>query len=97
MARIQFACVAALVLFTSLATATCDVPSKVVTVNGKEYQVDQVITRNISIIGGGAAGTYAAIGLKDLGHEIIVIEKADRLGGHVETYVDPKNKTNTIE
>jgi len=57
--------------------------------NGKQYNVDAVISRDITIVGGGAAGTYAAIRLQDLGHSVAVIEQKGRLGGHIETYVDP--------
>ena len=48
-----------------------------------------VITRDCVIVGGGAAGTYAAISLKDQGKSFVVVEKTDRLGGHVATYKDP--------
>ncbi|RAK82167.1 NAD(P)-binding protein [Aspergillus fijiensis CBS 313.89] len=48
-----------------------------------------IIERDVAIIGGGAGGTYCAISLQDQGKSVIVIEKEHRLGGHVETYVDP--------
>ena len=38
---------------------------------------------NIVIIGGGIAGLEVAVQLLDLGYKPIVIEKRDRLGGHV--------------
>ncbi|KAK6837108.1 hypothetical protein RU639_001064 [Aspergillus parasiticus] len=38
------------------------------------------------LIGGGSAGTYAAIRLRQLGKSFVVIEKQDRLGGHSNTY-----------
>lgn len=44
---------------------------------------------DVCIIGGGAAGTYAAIKSKDLKKTVVVVEKQDRLGGHTKTYVDP--------
>jgi hypothetical protein len=53
------------------------------------YISDDVIVRDVVIIGGGSAGTQAAISLKDKGKSIIVIEKKARLGGHTETYTDP--------
>ncbi|KAB8209040.1 hypothetical protein BDV34DRAFT_210400 [Aspergillus parasiticus] len=37
-------------------------------------------------LGGGSAGTYAAIRLRQLGKSFVVIEKQDRLGGHSNTY-----------
>ena len=48
-----------------------------------------VITRDVAIIGGGATGTYAAVRLRDLGKSVVVVESADRLGGHTHTYADP--------
>lgn len=47
------------------------------------------ITRDVVIIGGGQSGTYAAINLREMGKSVIVIEKEDVLGGHVNTYTDP--------
>lgn len=58
-------------------------------VNGHKYTVDQVITRDVSIIGGGSSGTYAAIQLRDAGKSVAVIEQTERLGGHTQTYIDP--------
>ncbi|KAH8886298.1 hypothetical protein GQ53DRAFT_876157 [Thozetella sp. PMI_491] len=49
-----------------------------------------VIYKDVAIIGGGASGAYSAVRLRrDHGTSIILIEKEDRLGGHVDTYVDP--------
>ncbi|KAK4120595.1 FAD/NAD(P)-binding domain-containing protein [Parathielavia appendiculata] len=51
----------------------------------------EVITRDVAIIGGGASGAYAAVRLKeDFNKSIVLVEKANRLGGHVDTYKDPK-------
>ncbi|TVY18911.1 Beta-cyclopiazonate dehydrogenase [Lachnellula arida] len=61
-----------------------------VVVNGIEYSCDEIITRDFAIIGGGSSGTYSAIRLKDLGKSVVVIEGQDRLGGHTQTYTDPK-------
>jgi hypothetical protein len=47
-----------------------------------------IITRDVVIIGGGVAGTYAALRLKDHGKSVVVIEAKDKLGGHTETYHD---------
>jgi monoamine oxidase len=47
------------------------------------------IERDVCIIGGGAAGTYAALGLRDRGRSVVVVEKSERLGGHCETFRDP--------
>lgn len=53
------------------------------------FSPQDVIQRDFLIVGGGAAGTYAAIALKDQGKSFILIEKTDRLGGHAVTYHDP--------
>jgi hypothetical protein len=60
-----------------------------VVVNGRSYEVDTVITRDVCVIGGGGSGTYAAIRLSDLGKTVAVVERKSRLGGHTETYTDP--------
>ena len=49
------------------------------------------IERDVAIIGGGSAGTYAAIALKDRQKSVIVIEKENILGGHTDTYIDKNN------
>ncbi|KAK4101155.1 FAD/NAD(P)-binding domain-containing protein [Parathielavia hyrcaniae] len=51
----------------------------------------EVITRDVAIIGGGASGAYAAVKLKeDFNKTIVLVEKANRLGGHINTYEDSK-------
>ncbi|KAE8450512.1 hypothetical protein EG329_006243 [Mollisiaceae sp. DMI_Dod_QoI] len=72
-------------LFVSATSTPCHV-------NGRKYDVDQIITKDISIIGGGSSGTYAAIQLRDDSKSIAVIEQTDRLGGHTQTYIDPATK-----
>lgn len=47
------------------------------------------IERDVCIIGGGSAGTFAALGLRDRGRSVVVVERSERLGGHCETYRDP--------
>ncbi|KAJ5157424.1 uncharacterized protein N7482_008524 [Penicillium canariense] len=47
--------------------------------------------RDVVVIGGGAAGAYAAVRLRDdFNKSIALIEKQDILGGMVDTYVDQK-------
>ena len=53
------------------------------------YASDDIITRDVAIIGGGATGTYAAINLQLAGKSVALVEKQDRLGGHTHTYIDP--------
>ncbi|KAH7121728.1 hypothetical protein B0J13DRAFT_567197 [Dactylonectria estremocensis] len=47
---------------------------------------------DVAIIGGGSGGIHAAIGLKDAGASVVVIEKKSQIGGHAETYTNPKTK-----
>jgi hypothetical protein len=47
------------------------------------------LSRDVCIVGGGAAGTYAAIRLLDQNQSVIVVERQDRLGGNTQTYIDP--------
>lgn len=50
----------------------------------------KVIYRDVAIIGGGASGSYSAIRLReDYNLSVVLIEKEDKLGGHVNTWVDP--------
>ncbi|TVY57602.1 Beta-cyclopiazonate dehydrogenase [Lachnellula cervina] len=62
-------------------------------VNGQLYQCHRVISQDISIVGGGSAGTYAAVRLQDLGKTVLLIEQTDRLGGNTQTYHDPVSNT----
>ena len=63
--------------------------SCVAIVAGTNTDAHDVITRDICIIGGGAAGTYAAIRLGDMNQTVIVIEHKERLGGNTQTFTDP--------
>jgi len=53
------------------------------------YASDDVITRDVAVVGGGATGTYGAINLKLLGKSVVLVEKEAMLGGHTNTYTDP--------
>ncbi|CAM6128149.1 unnamed protein product [Calypogeia fissa] len=61
--------------------------------DSSSYPPEDVITRDICIIGGGSSGTFAAVQLHDTGKSVVVVERNDRLGGHTETYIDPATKT----
>lgn len=54
-----------------------------------KWPSQHVIHKDVAIIGGGSAGTYAAISLKDKKISSIVIEAKGRTGGHAVTYTDP--------
>lgn len=56
--------------------------------NEEFYETKDVIETEFAIIGGGAAGTYAAIGLTDQNKTFIMVEISDRLGGHTVAYKD---------
>ncbi|PLN86731.1 hypothetical protein BDW42DRAFT_189991 [Aspergillus taichungensis] len=51
---------------------------------------NEIRTRDVdvAIIGGGAAGTYAAIRLQQLNYSVVLVEPKDQLGGHTKTYTD---------
>ncbi|PWY85059.1 hypothetical protein BO70DRAFT_395730 [Aspergillus heteromorphus CBS 117.55] len=53
------------------------------------HTIEETITCDVCIIGGGGSGTYAAIRLKDEGKHVVVVERNNRLGGHTETYYLP--------
>lgn len=57
------------------------------------YDEEDVIRRDVAVIGGGASGTYGAITLGDLGKSVVLVERASRLGGHENTYTDPATGT----
>ncbi|KAM7189860.1 hypothetical protein V8F20_009997 [Naviculisporaceae sp. PSN 640] len=48
------------------------------------------IYRDVVIIGGGASGAYSAVRLReDYGVSVVLVEKEEILGGHVNTFIDP--------
>ncbi|KAL2197733.1 fumarate reductase/succinate dehydrogenase flavoprotein-like protein [Corynascus similis CBS 632.67] len=49
----------------------------------------KTLVRDVAIIGGGASGAHAAVWLRDHGYSVVVVEKADQLGGHTNFYRDP--------
>ena len=62
-------------------------------VNGAISEADfkpaDILDYNVCVIGGGSAGTYAAIRLRDENKSVAMVETKNRLGGHTETYRDP--------
>ncbi|KAK8129495.1 hypothetical protein PG999_001875 [Apiospora kogelbergensis] len=53
------------------------------------FAASDILQRDVLVVGGGATGTFAAVKLKDAGKTVAVVERADRLGGHVDTFYDP--------
>jgi len=71
-------------LFLALTTA---LPSS--SIDASIYSSSSIIKRDVCVIGGGSSGTYAAIGLRDRGKSVVVVEAKSVLGGHTNTYTDP--------
>ncbi|KAE8168666.1 hypothetical protein BDV40DRAFT_2570 [Aspergillus tamarii] len=57
-----------------------------------EFQAEDIITRDVAILGGGSTGTYAAVQLRERGHSVALVEQKARLGGHAETLYLPSGK-----
>ena len=64
----------------------------VATISESDSASNDVLDYDVCIIGGGSAGTYAGIRLRDLNKTVAVVEAKGRLGGHTETYTDPVSK-----
>ena len=75
------------VSLVSLSTlvAAISVPS----LDAASYSPSFIVTRDVCVIGGGSSGTYAAIGLRDRGKSVAIVEAQSVLGGHTNTYTDP--------
>jgi NAD(P)-binding Rossmann-like domain len=58
--------------------------------SGTLSSTGQAIQRDVVIVGGGSAGTYTAVRLRDMGASVVVVERQARLGGHCETFIDPR-------
>ena len=58
------------------------------TKSGNKKAVAHVET-DVLIVGGGLAGITAAMGLKDAGLDILLVEKSDVLGGRARSWTDP--------
>lgn len=72
-------CLLLQVLYSSASAVDIDLTS---------FNPNDIISKDVAIIGGGSAGCYSAISLKDKGKSVIVIEKKNRVGGNTETYID---------
>ncbi|EEY22431.1 amine oxidase [Verticillium alfalfae VaMs.102] len=75
--------------FPSLSTTLRSVFASVTLVSAAALP-DNVIEKDVVVLGGGASGAHAAVRLReDYGKSVIVVEKKAQLGGHVATYIDP--------
>jgi hypothetical protein len=73
----------------SLLTSYCLVmPAFRNVLDPKNYDPADIIVADVAIIGGGSSGTYAAINLREMGQNVVVVEKKKHLGGHTNTYRD---------
>ncbi|EDO02409.1 hypothetical protein SS1G_04885 [Sclerotinia sclerotiorum 1980 UF-70] len=81
---------AAVTSFLSLGAFAATNSTSSVTINSVTYKSVEHIDRDVVVIGGGSSGTYAAISLLDAGKTVAVIDNQDRMGGHTNTYTDPK-------
>jgi len=63
-----------------------------VVINENEFASKNILYYDVCVIGGGSAGTYIAIRLRDSNKTVAVVEAKGRLGGHTETYTDPISK-----
>ena len=57
-----------------------------------DFKPEDIITRDVCVLGGGATGTYAAVQLREQGHSVALVEKRSFLGGHAETLYLPNGK-----
>jgi NAD(P)-binding Rossmann-like domain len=83
--HMKLLCVLILAAFINVAVT---VPQSDSDFDLSNFNPADIITRDVCIIGGGSSGTYAAIRLQDMGKSVVVVEKQDHLGGHVNTYTD---------
>lgn len=76
---------------TTIFTLLLEISAASVIYDGRAAPSQQVINTDIAIIGGGSAGTYAAIRLReDFNKSIVLIESRASLDGYVETYHLPE-------
>ena len=86
----MFVPISPLLSFLSFSVLISAVPSPAI--DASAYSASLIIRRDVVVIGGGSAGTYAAIGLRDKGKSVAVVEAQSVLGGHTNTYTDPTTK-----
>lgn len=57
------------------------------------YAAEDIISRDVAVVGGGSSGVYTSVRLTDFNKSVVVIEKEPQLGGHAQTYTDPATGT----
>jgi 2-polyprenyl-6-methoxyphenol hydroxylase-like FAD-dependent oxidoreductase len=57
------------------------------------YAKNDIIRRDVAVVGGSATETYAAIKLGDMDKSVVLVERSGRPGGEEETYTDPTTGT----
>ncbi|KAH8896532.1 FAD/NAD(P)-binding domain-containing protein [Thozetella sp. PMI_491] len=73
--------------------ALASFPAAISAARGSFSGCSDVIEKDVVIVGGGAAGSHAAVRLReDFNKSVILIEREAILGGHVDTYYDPEAK-----
>lgn len=72
-------------IIARLLLGTVAILSFVGAINEQDFAPDDIVIRDICILGGGSTGTYAAISLKDKAKSVVVVERHKILGGHTET------------
>ena len=77
------------VIFASVITASAGSSSSGTHIINTHWDENDIITRDVCVIGGGSSGTYAAVRLRDMNQSVVIIERKNRLGGNTETYTDP--------
>lgn len=58
--------------------------------------VDEVITRDVVIVGGGASGAHAAVRLRDMGKSIVLVEKRDKLVSQDAVFAARTSRTDCL-
>jgi hypothetical protein len=72
------------VLKVATSTAAAAAATKLVERGARALGLKRIV-RDVCVIGGGSAGTYAAVQLRTAGKSVVVLEKQSRLGGHAQT------------
>jgi len=82
---------------SSLLFFAITVSAALATIDERDFAPSNIITKDVAVIGGGAAGAYASVRLReDHNISIALIELESELGGHVDTYTVP-DSGETIE